>query len=319
MLSKIKDRLYLIRNNPIVVFFDKLLYRFINHKLPEMSGSMVYFIILSMFPFIIALLNIINFTGIISADTIIPYLYSLPTEISEIVIEFVEELINSSSGKWLTISIFFGLFSASSGIYQLLNNLNVAYGFNKKRSFVTGRLLSIIFAIALIVLIIMLIFTQVFGSMIVNMVFKLIKFDAYLQSIIKLMTLLIPVAYMLIIFSLLYKFAPSHTIRKMLGIKMVLPGAVFSTVGLILMSKLFGFYVANFGRYSITYGSLASMVVMLVWIWLVSLIILLGGEINAIIFSRRYFQELTLWPRNESVLKDILSDEKYNNFDNYKL
>lgn len=311
MLTKLKDKLYSIRNNSVVIFLDKLIYRFSQHKLPEMSGSLVYFMILSLFPFIIALLNTLKFTGILSPDSILSYIRYLPKDISDVVLKFVQELLQSSSSGLLIISIIAGLWSASSGINQLFNNVNAAYGLNKKRSFLSARLLSLVFAIALILLIILLVITQVFGELIINALYNIVHLTPNLQSKLKLLSLIVPIIYMLIIFSFLYKMAPLKEIKKMLNIKMVLPGAIFATVGVILMTTIFGFYVSNFGKYSVTYGSLGGIIIMLIWIWLVSLIILIGGEINAINFSKKYFPELSLWPRNESILKNILSEDKY--------
>lgn len=314
MLVKIKDKIYSVRNNPFVVFLDRLIYRFSSHKLPEMSGSLVYFIILSLFPFIIALLNTLKFTGFLSSDTILQYISYLPPEISSIVLEFAEELLQSSSGGLFIFSIIAGLWTASSGINQLLNNVNAAYGFNKKRSFIPAKTLSLLFAVALILMIILLMITQVFGKIIINSIFNFLNLDMDLKSIIQTLSLVIPLLYIIIIFSLLYKFAPTHKIRKMLGFKMVVPGAIFTTIGAILTTSLFSFYVSNFGKYSVTYGSLGGIIVMLIWIWLLSLIILIGGEINAINFSKKYFPSSSLWPRHESVLKSFLVEEKYQDF-----
>lgn len=315
IIKKLKDKLYSIRNKPFIIFLDKLLYRFTEHKLPEMSGSLVYFIILSLFPFIIALLNTLKFTGILSPDAVLSYIEYLPDDISSIVLSFSQELLNSSSSRLFIVSILAGLWTSSNGINQLLNNVNAAYGFNKKRSFVAAKSLSLIFAIALILMVILLMITQVFGGLILDYMSKTINLDLDFKQIIKILSLIIPVVYMLIMFTALYKFAPSSQIRKMLSFKLVVPGAVFTTIGVILMTILFGSYVSNFGKYSVTYGSLGGIIVMLIWIWLVSLIILIGGEINAINFSRKYFPESSVWPRNESILKGILTDEKYTDLD----
>ncbi|WP_268802050.1 YihY/virulence factor BrkB family protein [Peptoniphilus asaccharolyticus] len=295
---------------------DKLLYRFSSHRLPEMSGSLVYFIILSLFPFIIALLNTLKFTGILSPEAILSYVEYLPEDISSIVLSFSQELLKSSSSSLFIVSILAGLWTSSNGINQLINNVNAAYGFNKKRSFIAAKSLSLIFAIALILMIILLMITQVFGGLIIDSISKFLILDVDLKQFIKLLSIIVPLIYMLLMFTALYKFAPSKQIRKMLTLKMIIPGALFTTIGVILMTVLFGFYVSNFGKFSVTYGSLGGVIVMLIWIWLVSLIILIGGEINAINFSIKYFPESSLWPRNESILKGILSDEKYQDLSN---
>jgi membrane protein len=92
-----------------------------------------------------------------------------------------------------------------------------------------------------------------------------------------------PVASMLVVFTLLYWMTPN----RRLTLNEVIPGAVFTTLGWIVTSLLFSFYVNHFGNYSKTYGSLGGVIVLLIWLYISSIIVLLGGEINATLtFSR---------------------------------
>ena len=129
-MNKIKKFLYDNRNNKFIVFFDKLLYRFSEHGIISASGSLVYFIILSVFPFLIALLNILNFTDILSSESIINLIKFLPSEIYSIVMNFLSEISESSSGELLSFSIILALWSASRGIKQMIKNINMAYEYD---------------------------------------------------------------------------------------------------------------------------------------------------------------------------------------------
>ena len=115
----------------------------------------------------------------------------------------------------------------------------------------------------------------------------------------------IPLAYMLITFVLLYKFSPSKSRENMITIKSVLPGSIFATLGLIIASSGFNFYVSNFGKYSITYGSLGGIIVFLIWLYLLSTITLVGAEINSTLYSMRNFKSLNNWPRHDSIFKNL--------------
>jgi membrane protein len=81
-----------------------------------------------------------------------------------------------------------------------------------------------------------------------------------------------------IVFVGLYYFAPSKKIRCLSAI----PGAVFATVGWVLASLAFSFYVGSFGNYSATYGSIGGIIVLMIWFYLTGIIIMIGGEINAL-------------------------------------
>ena len=91
----------------------------------------------------------------------------------------------------------------------------------------------------------------------------------------------------------------------MITIKSVLPGSIFATLGLIIASSGFNFYVSSFGKYSITYGSLGGIIVFLIWIYLLSTITLVGAEINSTLYSMRNFKSLNNWPRHDSIFKNL--------------
>jgi len=82
---------------------------------------------------------------------------------------------------------------------------------------------------------------------------------------------------MVLIFAALYRYTPS----KRLSWREVFPGSVFATIGWVIVSVGFSFYVNNFGNYSRLYGSIGAVIILLTWLFLTSIIIILGGEVNA--------------------------------------
>jgi membrane protein len=79
------------------------------------------------------------------------------------------------------------------------------------------------------------------------------------------------------IFTILYWVAPNLKMKC----KSAIPGAIFATIGWIITSLGFSFYVSNFGNYTSTYGSIGGIIILMIWLYLSAFIILLGGEINA--------------------------------------
>lgn len=212
----------------------------------------------------------------------------------------------SSSGSFFTISFVLGLFTASTAVFKLMKIINQSYGFEESRGFVAQRLMALFFTVALILMIFLLVLTQIFGQIIyVNIMSYLGIGNSSFDKIWSLAKNAIPLAYMLITFILLYKFSPSKSRENMVTIKSVLPGSIFSTLGLIIASLGFNFYVSNFGNYSITYGSLGGIIVFLIWLYLLSTIILVGAEINATLYSMKNFKSLNNWPRHDSMLKNL--------------
>ena len=287
-------------------FFDKLIYRILNHDTLSYGGSLTYFLVLSIFPFLISLINAINFSGILDPEYIFSLLDVLPSEIQEIVTDFLRELQSSSSGSFFTISFVAGLFTASTAVFKLIKIINSSYGFDEKRGFIKLRLIALFFTVSLITMFFMLILTQIFGEIIYATAIKHLDIDnEFFDKMWRIAKNIIPLAYMLITFMLLYKFSPSNSKENMVTFKGVLPGAIFSTMGVIIVSIVFGFYVSNFGKYSITYGSLGGIIIFLIWLYLLSIIILIGAEINATLYSMKNFKSLNIWPRHDSIFKNF--------------
>ena len=298
-IDKVKDK-------KAFTFFDKLIYRVLDHDTLSYGGSLTYFLILSIFPFLISLINAINFSGILDPEYLYGLLDVLPGEIQEIIRNFLNELHMSSSGSFLTISFVAGLFTASTAVFKLMKIINQSYGFVESRGFLAQRLMALFFTLALILMIFLLVLTQIFGQIIYVKVMSYLGIEnASFDKIWSIAKNAIPLAYMLVTFILLYKFSPSKSRENMITIKSVLPGSIFATLGLIIASSGFNFYVSSFGKYSITYGSLGGIIVFLIWIYLLSTITLVGAEINSTLYSMRNFKSLNNWPRHDSIFKNL--------------
>ncbi|CDZ75524.1 Virulence factor BrkB [Peptoniphilus sp. ING2-D1G] len=306
-MKSIKNFLYKNRNKNWVVFFDKLLYRFNEHKVADTGASLVYFTILSIFPFLIALLNAINFTNVLQSEQLIEFLNYLPEDIAKIVYSFINEINTASSSGLFSISIILGLYTASNVVHKLIENISSAYGFKDRRSFFKVRGIALLFTLAMIIMILLMFLTQIFGELIIKTVSKYLPIQEHTKSIITLLGLIIPILYMVATFISLYRIAPSSEVKAIINYKSVIPGSVFATLACLFSSKLFGYYVINFGNYSVTYGSLGGIIVMLVWMWIMSIVILLGAHINSVLFSMKHFKSTNGWPRHESVLKNFIT------------
>ena len=120
------------------------------------------------------------------------------------------------------------------------------------------------------------------GSVIAHFLFGPLGLDSQVKWIFSLIRVVLPLIIILILFTILYSVAPNVKTK----LKSVLPGAIFTSVIWLLGSFAFGFYISNFGNYSKTYGSIAGIIILLIWLYLTSFIIIIGLEINAIIHQR---------------------------------
>ena len=162
----------------------------------------------------------------------------------------------------------------------IMNSFNVAYDVEDNRNGILLKILSVIFTIVLGVVFLVAMALPTMGSVIAHFLFGPLGLDSQVKWIFSLIRVVLPLIIILILFTILYSVAPNVKTK----LKSVLPGAIFTSVIWLLGSFAFGFYISNFGNYSKTYGSIAGIIILLIWLYLTSFIIIIG--LNAIIHQR---------------------------------
>ena len=171
------------------------------------------------------------------------------------------------------LAILLALWAASGGMGNLMTAISTAYDEEEKRSFIKKRALALVLTVgAIVFLIVMMSLVAVFpviADLIDNGVVRI------LLQVVRWVLIAVLVSVAL---AVLYRVAPDRDSPKM---RWVSVGAAAATVLWLVASLGFSIYVANFGNYAKTYGAIAGIVVMLLWLWITSYAILLGAEINA--------------------------------------
>lgn len=266
-----------------VVFFDQLIFRIQDDAVLASGTQLAYFLVLSMFPFIIVFLNILSYTPLVRDDVLGGMIMYLPLETQKLIEGFVSEISISSSQGLLSIAAFLGIWTASSGLTAVIKGINRAYDYKESRSYIRLKLMSLVFTVALLILLTLVFLTLVFGEVLGNKLFSLLGLGNVFIYLWAYLRIIIPLVYMVLIFAMLYKFSPCTSKINEIPLGATLPGAIFASLGWMLISIFFSYYVNNFGRYAVTYGSLVGIVLLLIWLYISSIIIILGGEINATI------------------------------------
>ena len=263
--------------NDLTFFITSLLRRFKEDEIAAMSAQLSYRLLLSFMPFLIFLLTIVGFTPLKSSD-VLGYLNGIiPRESLSLIEKTVVEVTDVRKGSLLSFSLIATLWAATGGIKAVMHCLNKAYDEREKRGFIKIELLSIFFTLGLVVLLISTITLLVFGNVIGDYISCCYKFSGAIRTLWNVLRYIIMVAVMILIFTVIYHYTPS----RRLTLKEVIPGALFSTAGWIIISIGFSFYVDNFANYSRLYGGIAAIFILMMWIYLSSTILLVGGEINA--------------------------------------
>lgn len=267
-------------NKKWFLFLCNLIYNIRRDEVTAIGAQLTYYLILSIFPFLIFFLNVVGHTSLAIEALLNDWIIVMPSETQTLLYRVIEEIRVSSSETLLSFSIILALWSGSLGISAIIRAINKAYNINKRRNYIRLKLLSLLFTIALVILLLIVLATLVFGEVIGNAIFTYIGAINVFYRIWNNSRKLIALASMIIIFALLYKYSIMPKERRYIKLVHTLPGAIFATIGWIVASSIFSFYVNNFANYSKTYGSLGGVIVLLVWLYITSIMIVLGGEIN---------------------------------------
>ena len=260
-------------------------------ELVALSAQLSYSFVLAFFPFFIFLMTVIGFLRLDSQEVLIFLETLLPNDVYSLIQNIVKFVIDSREGSLLSLSLFLSIWSSSAGFRGVMRGLNKAYNVVDTRNYFLKVILSILYTIGLVFLIILMLVLVVCGGVIGDLFVKF--FVDYVDVNIVLNSWYVirytfMISLMVTVFAIIYYYVPVVKKKSLLG---VLPGAVFTTISWISISMLFTFYVNNLSNYSALYGSIGAVIVLMIWLFLTSMIILLGGEINAI-FSRKNLEVL---------------------------
>lgn len=273
--------------------FGKSLYkRFKSNDIAAIGAELAYYLLLAIFPFLIFLISLLGLFRLSTERFINEFIAFLPGDTANIVQQILQEVSGGSSGALLSFSMLGTIWSASKGIKAVMKGLNKAYETEETRPFWKVTALSLLSTVALAAIVVFAMALLVFGEAAGKLLYGLLGEPQGFASVLGLIKYALPGAVMILLFGLLYNVIPS----RRLGFMEVWPGALFACVGWIATSLLFQYYINHFGSYTKTYGSLGGVIALLIWLYISSLILLAGGEINALLAANRHRRRLDTRP-----------------------
>ncbi|MGL5245919.1 MAG: YihY/virulence factor BrkB family protein [Sarcina sp.] len=275
-----------MKKNNIISFFKKVIIfiilfikKVLNDDILALAAQLAYYLILSFIPFLMFLMTLVGFINL-NSDEIINLLSTvMPRASFELIESTVIQIIDVQQKGILWISIVLAIWVSSSGFSAVIKGLNKAYGVKETRSYIRLKIASIGYTLMLAITIIATLFLFVFGDLITELIISAIANSTIIIFLWNIIRYLVVVCIMVCVFAFLYNVTPC----KRLGWGEVLPGAALTTLGWILTSYLFAFYVNNFSNYSRLYGGLGAVFILMTWLFISSIILLLGGEVNAVL------------------------------------
>jgi membrane protein len=262
--------------------FLKELYKEINEDdIFNGAAALGYYLTLAIFPGVIFVMALLPYLPIAGVDQAIMDLLRqvLPESAANMFLGVVQEVTSQPRGGLLSFGALATLWATSSGMYAVMQQLNITYDVTEKRSFVRARSLAIVLSLLFIALIISAFALIVLGGVAQEWLAQQYGLGPVLLTTFAVFRWIVIMAALLLTFALLYYLAPNVKQKFVF----ITPGSVLGALLLTIASLGFAWYVQNFANYSATYGSIGAVIVLMLWLYITGIAILFGSEVNALI------------------------------------
>lgn len=254
---------------------------FLRDDMMTHAAALAYHVLLALFPFVIFLLTLLGALGLPSFfDWLLGQArIALPPDAFGLVERVISQVRGRSHGGLLSFGIVAALWAASAGVRSLMTALNVAYDVTESRPAWRRYLLSIVYTVGLAIMLMVAAGLMLLGPQVVGWLAEQAGIGSTFVTLWTWLRWPVAALLLLIAVAVVYYVAPDVD----QPFRVVTPGSVLAVVAGIVGSLGFSFYVAHLGNYGATYGSLGSVIVLLLYFFLASLALLLGAEVNAVI------------------------------------
>jgi membrane protein len=263
-------------------FSARLWTRISDHDIFGRAAQLSYYFLLALFPLLLFLMSLLGYFAQAGSDlrnTLLTYLATvMPYSAVTLVRTTLDEISQSAGGGKLSFGLLAALWAASNGMGAMSDTLNVAYGVKERRPWWKVRLVSIALTIMLSILIVVALAIVLYGGRIGDAVATHFGFSNLFTIIWRVLQFPIALVFILLTFDLIYYFAPDNRLR---GRNWWNIGAITAVALWVLVSFGFRLYLHFFNSYSVTYGSLGALIILMLWFYFTGLAILIGGEINS--------------------------------------
>jgi membrane protein len=248
-------------------------------RVTALAAGVTYYVLLALFPGIAALVSVYGM--IANPADIGEMLASLAGTIPRDVIEIIRgqlKFLASQDEKALGLAFFGGLlaslWSANAAIKALFDALNVVYGEKEKRNVFRLTVLSLSFTAGMILFMVL----ALIGVVVIPAVLDLLHLGAMGEFLINILRWPAMLAVVVLGLAVMYRYGPCRADARWRWLSW---GSVAAAILWLVVSMLFSWYASNFGNYNKTYGSLGAVIAFMMWTWLSTIIVLMGGELNA--------------------------------------
>ena len=258
-----------------------------SHHTGAYAAQAAYFFVLSMIPIVLLLMTLVQYTPLTSSDVIAAVQQVFPSTVQNLIKSIVYQAYGQS-GSIIPITILIALWSAGKGVLSMSSGLNCVYESTETRNYLYLRFRSSFYTVIFIVAIVLSLILSVFGNSISMVLNEHAPFLSHITEFVIQIRTFLTLVVLTLFWDLVYKFLPNRKNKEKTTMKKQLPGALFTACAWQLISFVFSIYLDIFKGFSSMYGSLTTIILLMLWLYMCMYAILLGGEVNALL--DRYFK-----------------------------
>ena len=249
------------------------------------ASSLAFNFFLAFFPSIIVFFTLIPYIPIDSLQETLMELLAvvLPPSTNEITFQTLEDIISNPRGGLLSVGFILALYFSTNGINSLIEAFNSSYHIREIRPLIQQRILSLGLTLLLSIMLIIAIGLIIFGTVVVNYLVSSEIITTGAADLIIYGKWFVMLSMLFFGISILFHLGPALKSKW----KLFTPGSIFATIFIIITSIGFNYYINHFSQYNKIYGSIGTLIIILLWMYFNSIILLTGFELNASISNAK--------------------------------
>lgn len=271
--------------NRVAYLVKRMVYRYFADGIPQAAAELSYFLLFSMFPLLMFVNSILARLDI-SIEGITPVLEMLPRTLRQLITTYLNQLSGTPSFSPMLIGIGLTLYFLSRAVRSMMRTVNDIYHVEVSRGMVKDVLISLGITAGFLVSVVCSFVLVVAGRALIRLLPRLFPIPQAALDVTHDAGFWVMIVFIFIFLMLFNRIVPNLNLK----FREVWPGALFSLVAWILVSWVFSFYVDNMASYSVLYGSLAAIIVLMLWLYIVSIILLMGPQLNHTLVVMRLYR-----------------------------
>lgn len=260
----------------------RVVHRYFDHRVGKHGASLAYYLLFALFPMMIFISNVLGQLDLDVHSIALWMSDFLPDDLVSLFESYLVSVSEDSSGTMLSFSLLFTLYFPFRATSSLMQDVRRAYGLSGNSSRpVIFALRQIIFTVVLFLGIALSLLLSTFGKRVLIYLFGLMRITLPSDAVNlwNYLRFLLIAIFMFAAIATLYSIAQDQRQPW----RAIIPGAALTLLAWLAVSIAFSFYVENFAKYSVIYGALGTVIVLMLWLYMVSVIMILGAEFNQVI------------------------------------